>query len=180
MPELDPAAPRASGLARQCIGAVRESFGHAAINAGIGGMCHSAIDIARSYNDARRTVDIVGRMGQVGTSVAVEDLGIHRLLLQVADASTLRDFAREVFGALLGQESGAAVDHLATLDCYFRENNSPQRAAQELHLHRNTVTYRIRRIEELTGLDFSVYSDRLMAQVALEILSMTDVAGEER
>jgi DNA-binding PucR family transcriptional regulator len=159
---------------------VRESFGHAAINAGIGGMCRSALDISRSYNDARRTVEIVGRMGQVGTSVAVEDLGIRRLLLQATEPSQLREFVREVFGALLGQENGAAADYLATLGSYFRENNSPQRAAQELHLHRNTVTYRIRRIEELTDLDFRVYSDRLMAQVALEILDMTDLAGEER
>ncbi len=65
--------------------------------------------------------------------------------------------------------------YLATLACYFRENASPQRASRVLHVHPNTVTYRIRRVEEITGLDLGSYRDRLMAQVALEIL---DAVGE--
>jgi DNA-binding PucR family transcriptional regulator len=68
-----------------------------------------------------------------------------------------------------------AAEYLTTLSSYFRENNSLQRVAKELHVHPNTVSYRVRRVEELTGLDFHNYRDRLMAQVALEIL---DVAGE--
>ncbi|MGD0701237.1 MAG: helix-turn-helix domain-containing protein [Trebonia sp.] len=54
--------------------------------------------------------------------------------------------------------------------CYFRENNSPQRASRLLHVHPNTVAYRIKRIEEITGLRLDNYRDRLIAQVALEIL----------
>jgi sugar diacid utilization regulator len=178
LPEGDSTTPRALQLARQCIGRIGETFGAAAINAGVGGVCRSPLDIARSYQDARRTVEIVGRMGRVGTSVAVEELGVHRLLLQVADVTHLSEFAREVFGDLLVQGNGTARDYLSTLACYFRVNNSPQRAAEELHMHRNTVTYRIRRIEELSALDFHTYRDRLMAQIALEILDMVDVAGE--
>jgi DNA-binding PucR family transcriptional regulator len=44
-----------------------------------------------------------------------------------------------------------------------------------LHVHANTVSYRIHRVEELTGLDLGNYRERLMAQVALEIL---DAVGE--
>jgi DNA-binding PucR family transcriptional regulator len=61
-------------------------------------------------------------------------------------------------------------EYLATLACYFRENNSPQRASRLLHVHPNTVAYRIKRIEEITGLKLDNYRDRLIAQVALEIL----------
>jgi DNA-binding PucR family transcriptional regulator len=39
-----------------------------------------------------------------------------------------------------------------------------------MHLHPNTVSYRIRRAQEFTGLSFSLYRDRLMAEVAVEIL----------
>lgn len=178
LPELDATAPRALRLAQQCVAHITETFGGAMINAGVGGMCRSALDIGRSYADARRTVEIVQRMGRAGTAVAMEDLGIHRLLLRVADVGQLREFAREVFGDLLAQTNSTPIEYLSTLACYFRENNSPQRAAQELHLHRNTVSYRVRRIEELTNLDFHSYRDRLMAQVALEIIDMTDVVGK--
>ena len=114
-------------------------------------------------------------MGRAGRVVAFGDLGIHRLLLQVPDLAELRGFADEVLGGLRSGDSEQAPVHLATLACYFRENASPQRASQVLHVHPNTVTYRIRRVEEITGLDLGSYRDRLMAQVALEIL---DAVGE--
>ena len=114
-------------------------------------------------------------MGRAGRVVAFGDLGIHRLLLQVPDLAELRGFADEVLGKLSAAGSDQAPVYLATLACYFRENASPQRASQVLHVHPNTVTYRIRRVEEITGLDLGSYRDRLMAQVALEIL---DAVGE--
>ena len=52
---------------------------------------------------------------------------------------------------------------------------TPDEVAQTLHVHPNTVSYRIHRFEEITGLDLGSYRDRLMAQVALEIL---DAVGE--
>jgi sugar diacid utilization regulator len=179
LPELDIAAPTALRLANQCLARITETFGGGLANAGVGGICRSALEIARSYDDARRTVEILHRVGRTGTALGVEELGIHRLLLRVAEVAQLREFAREVFGGLLTQPNGTAVEYLSTLACYFRENNSPQRVAGELHIHRNTVSYRIRRIEELTDLDFRNYRDRLMTQVALEIIDMVDVMSEE-
>jgi len=102
--------------------------------------------------------------------VAFEDLGIHRLLLQIPDLAELRSFATEVLGELGRGDRQRGAELLATLACYFRENNSPQRSARSLHVHPNTVAYRIRRIQEITGLQLDTYRDRLMAQVALEIL----------
>jgi sugar diacid utilization regulator len=170
LPEAEPVSPRASRLASACIIKVSETFSDNAVTVGIGRVCRSALEIARSYDDARRTVDIAVRLGRVGTVAAVEDMGIHQLLLQIADPAQLREFAREVFSGLLFPAKGNTEEYLSTLACYFRENNSPQRASRQLHVHPNTVTYRVRRVEELTALDFSNYRDRLLAQVALEIL----------
>ena len=110
-----------------------------------------------------------------GAVSAFEDLGIHRLLLQVPDLGELRSFAAEVLGKLSEHEHEHKSEYLTTLACYFRENASPQRAARTLHVHPNTVSYRIHRVEKITGLDLGSYRDRLMAQVALEIL---DAVGE--
>jgi sugar diacid utilization regulator len=170
LPEAEPVSLRASRLASACIVKVSETFSANAVTVGIGRVCRSALEIARSYDDARRTVDIAVRLGRVGTVAAVEDMGIHQLLLQIADPAQLREFAREVFSGLLFPAKGNTEEYLLTLACYFRENNSPQRASRQLHVHPNTVTYRVRRVEELTALDFSNYRDRLLAQVALEIL----------
>ena len=106
---------------------------------------------------------------------AFEDLGIHRLLLQVPDLSELRSFADDVLGKLSRTERDRRSEYLTTLACYLRENSSPQRAARFLHVHPNTVAYRVKRIEEITGLSLDNYRDRLTTQVALEIL---DALGE--
>ena len=171
----DSAASRAVRLGSLCAARLDELFPEVTVTVGIGGPCHGPEQIRHSYAQARRTVETVRRMGRTGRVVAFGDLGIHRLLLQVPDLAELRGFADDVLGRLSADPSGQAQAYLETLACYFRENASPQRAARELHVHPNTVSYRIHRVEEITGLDLGSYRDRLMAQVALEIL---DAVGE--
>jgi hypothetical protein len=160
----------AGRLGAGCRARVREMFPEAVVTIGIGGICRDPAEIARSYGQARRTIDAVQRLGRQGQVVAFEDLGIHRLLLQVPDLAELRSFAAEILGKLSGQERQRGAELLTTLSCYFRENSSPQRTARRLHVHPNTVAYRIRRIQEITGIRLDNYRDRLMAQVALEII----------
>lgn len=51
-----------------------------------------------------------------------------------------------------------------------RQRQPPEPRPRQLHAHPNTVTYRLRRIEEITGLRLDIQRDRLMAEVALEIM----------
>jgi sugar diacid utilization regulator len=160
----------AGRLGAGCRARMRDMFPEAVVTIGIGGACRDPADIARSYGQARRTIDAVQRLGRQGQVVAFEDLGIHRLLLQVPDLAELRSFAAEILGKLGGRDHQRGAELMSTLACYFRENSSPQRTARALHVHPNTVAYRIRRIQEITGIQLDNYRDRLMAQVALEII----------
>jgi sugar diacid utilization regulator len=164
----------AGRLSAGCLARMRDLFPEAVVTIGIGGSCRDPAEIARSYGQARRTIDAVVRLGRQGQAVAFEDLGIHRLLLQVPDLAELKSFATEILGELDRQDPQRGAELLATLACYFRENNSPQRTAQSLHVHPNTVAYRIRRVQEITGLRLDTYRDRLMAQVAIEIVAATE------
>jgi DNA-binding PucR family transcriptional regulator len=163
-----------SRLSAACLARMRDLFPEAVVTVGIGGPCRDPAEIARSYGQARRTIDAVVRLGRQGQAVAFDDLGIHRLLLQVPDLAELKSFATEILGELDRQDPQRGAELLATLACYFRENNSPQRTAQSLHVHPNTVAYRIRRVQEITGLKLDTYRDRLMAQVAIEIVAATE------
>ncbi|MCD2193909.1 helix-turn-helix domain-containing protein [Actinomycetospora endophytica] len=126
--------------------------------------------LPRSYDQARRTLDAARRLGWEGRLLRFDDLGVHRLLLQVPDPEDARAFAREVLGRLATDSSERTVELVRTLARYFREDGSPQRTAKVLSVHPNTVGYRLRRAEELSGLALDHYQDRLAAQVALEIL----------
>ena len=165
------AAPmEARQLAAACLARLSELFPAAKVVIGIGGICRDPRDVARSYAQAQRTTQTLQRLGRSGAVSAFSDLGILRLLLQVPDLAELRSFAADVLGKLSLHEQEHKSEYLTTLACYFRENNSPQRASRILHVHPNTVAYRIKRIEEITGLRLDNYRDRLIAQVALEIL----------
>jgi sugar diacid utilization regulator len=163
-------------LAAACLARLAELFPAVKVVIGIGGTCRDPGEIARSYAQAQRTTQTLQRLGRSGTVSAFGDLGILRLLLQVPELAELRSFAADVLGKLSMHEHEHKSEYLTTLACYFRENNSPQRASRILHVHPNTVAYRVKRIEEITGLRLDNYSDRLIAQVALEIL---DSLGEE-
>ena len=162
-------------LAAACLARLAELFPAAKVVIGIGGTCRDPREVARSYAQAQRTTQTLQRLGRSGAVAAFGDLGILRLLLQVPDLAELRSFAADVLGKLSMHEHEHKSEYLTTLACYFRENNSPQRASRILHVHPNTVAYRVKRIEEITGLRLDNYTDRLIAQVALEIL---DSLGE--
>jgi sugar diacid utilization regulator len=150
---------------------VEARFPGTAVSTGIGNPYTGAARISTSYAEARHAVDTTTLMSGLGGVVTFAELGISRLLARVRDVADLRDFAGDVLGDLVEHERTHGSDYLATLTVYFNENNSPQRSARRLHTHPNTVAYRVRRIEEITGLSLSSYSDRLMLQVALEIVN---------
>jgi len=166
------AVEQGRALARACVmGSGQPTLIKAA---GVGDPCGSAGEIARSYAEASRALAASIRSGRIGAVTAFTDLGIQRLLLRVPEVSDLRSFAIEVLGALTAEQQSSGVDYVGTLAAYFQQSGSPRRAAQQLHVHPNTVSYRIRRAEELTGLSLHSHRDRLMAEVAVEILNGLD------
>jgi len=103
--------------------------------------------------------------------VAFDELGIYRLLLLVPDLVEVQKFAHDVLGPLADRDAGGSSQYRDTLAAYFRENASYQAAARSLHVHPNTIVYRLRRVESITGLDLSDSHHRLLLQLALEILA---------
>ncbi len=140
------------------------------LTVGVGGLCRSPTDLHRSYTQARRAVDVARRFGRRGQVVPFEELGLYRLLFQVADPAELRAFVDDVLGPLLVYDRKHQTDFVRTLATYLANNNSLQATARELMVHVNTMTYRIQRIQAITGLDLTRAEDCLLARVALKIL----------
>jgi len=160
----------AAALADQCVTAADlRRLGPLAI--GVGNPAPTVATIARSYAEARLALAASERMGGFGGVTTFTELGIQRLFLRVPDQEDLRAFADSVIGKLLDNSSATGQEFLETLSVYFAENGSLRRAANRLHVHPNTVTYRIRRVEEITGLALDVHRDRLLAEVAVEIVA---------
>ncbi|MFC6023058.1 PucR family transcriptional regulator [Plantactinospora solaniradicis] len=103
------------------------------------------------------------------TVVSAGDLGSHLLLLSGIPPEARRAFRDRVLGPVLAYDRTHDADLVGTLDEFLNCAGSWSRAAARLHLHVNTLRYRIGRIEQLTGRDLARFPDRVDFYLALRL-----------
>jgi hypothetical protein len=103
----------------------------------------------------------------VSTSLHVQG---HRALLRMLGESTRQGYAREVLAPLLSYDERHNADLVGTLRAFLDGGGAWQETARQLHLHTNTLRYRIARIEELTHRDMSTMADRVDLFLAMTCL----------
>jgi DNA-binding PucR family transcriptional regulator len=125
------------------------------------------------YGDAYRlaagALDLVQRAGQRDRVVALADLGIYRLLLQVKRPEELVDFMHSVLQPLYEYDGRRDTTLVETLRAFLRNGFSAAATAEALIVHPNPISYRLRRIEELLGIDCHDPQALLQAQFAFLI-----------
>jgi hypothetical protein len=107
----------------------------------------------------------------VSTSLHVQT---HRALLRMLGESTRAGYAREVLAPLLSYDERHNADLVGTLRAFLDGGGAWQETARQLHLHTNTLRYRIARIEELTNRDMSTMSDRVDMFLAMTCLDESE------
>lgn len=100
--------------------------------------------------------------------LAFWEMGVYRLLSLLAGSPELRKFYHETLGEL-AQESSHNMEFITTLEAFFEEHGNLTRTAKRLHVHRNTLLYRMDRIREISGLDLDNPETRLAVHLALRI-----------
>jgi DNA-binding PucR family transcriptional regulator len=103
-----------------------------------------------------------------GVSVVTSDeITSHVLLLGTVPDDVRQAFATRVLGPVISYDAEHGSDLLHTLEAFLHANCSWSRCADAIHVHVNTVRYRIQRVEELTGRDLSVLDDQVDVLLAL-------------
>jgi DNA-binding PucR family transcriptional regulator len=111
--------------------------------------------------------------GPPGTTTLTryEDVPIPLLLVRQPEAS--RQLAEQVLGPILALPARERDNYLDTLAAWYECGGSTTGAADALHYHRNTVQYRLRRIQDITGRSLSTPTEVAQLYVALEALRLT-------
>jgi purine catabolism regulator len=125
--------------------------------------------LRRSFHEARCALEAV-RLSSNGSSPDVasyKDLGAFQLLLSLQDDDALASYCQSVLGPVEADEGEYGDELLRSLDVFIEHNGHWERAAQALYCHRHTLRYRIKRVEQLTGRDFSRARDRIEFWLAL-------------
>ena len=125
-------------------------------------------DVSKSYKEARMALD-VGKIFYIEKNViGYEKLGIGRLIYQLP-VSLCRMFMNEIFGDNLPDKLDEETK--ITIHKFFENSLNVSETARQLYIHRNTLVYRIEKLEKETGLDIRKFDDALTFKIALMVVS---------
>jgi sugar diacid utilization regulator len=145
--------------------------------AGLGDPATSPAHVRRSATEAHDAARL-GRIVLGPRHIArPSDLGVYRLLLSLREHGDLEPFIRRTLEPLLRDERHGAT-LIETLEAFFACNGNSTRAADELHLHRNSLLYRLNQAKELLGQDLDDPELRLSLQLAIKGLRVMRLQEE--
>ncbi|MDQ3541272.1 MAG: helix-turn-helix domain-containing protein [Chloroflexota bacterium] len=134
------------------------------------GRIHAGLEgIRLSHQDARQALTIGRRLHGSGSVTTFETLGVYRLIYAAEHLPELRTFQDEALAPLIAYDRDHGAELIRTLEAFFAANCSPKEAASLLHVHRNTVLYRLERIADITGFDLNASDVRLRLHLALHV-----------
>lgn len=125
-------------------------------------------DVSKSYKEAKMALD-VGKIFYAEKNVAAYSaLGIGRLIYQLP-INLCRIFIEEIFGDNVPMDLDEET--LNTLNKFFENNLNVSETSRQLFVHRNTLVYRIEKIQKSTGLDLRSFDDALTFKIALMVVN---------
>jgi PucR C-terminal helix-turn-helix domain/GGDEF-like domain/Purine catabolism regulatory protein-like family len=154
-------------LAERLRSVIARSLGEAAWSAGMGEPATSPAQVHRSAAEARDAARLGRALLGPGHVAVPADLGVYQLLLALRDGGQLAPFVQATLAPLLADTRfGDAL--VETLDAFFACNGNVSQAKERLHLHRNSLIYRLNRARELLGRDLDDPELRLALQLAIK------------
>ena len=152
-------------FAEEMLNTVATEYG-AKILIGISSVSESLKDLAKSYKEAKISLE-VGKVFDIEKPImSYENLGIGRLVYQLP--TTLCEiFLSEVFKK--GSLNSLDRETLMTVQSFFENNLNVSETSRKLFVHRNTLVYRLEKIRKLTGLDLREFDHAVTFKVALMV-----------
>lgn len=125
-------------------------------------------DVSKSYKEAKMALD-VGKIFYADRNVvAYNTLGIGRLIYQLP-INLCQMFIEEIFGESIPEELDEET--LNTIDMFLANSLNVSETARQLYVHRNTLLYRLEKLQKATNLDIRNFDDALTLKIALMVVN---------
>lgn len=133
-----------------------------------GTIIHTIMDVSRSYKEAKLAIE-VGKIFYINNRIMPYNcLGIGRLIYQLP-LPLCKMFMEEVFGEKLPDDFDEET--ITTINKFFENSLNISETARQLYVHRNTLVYRLEKLQKSTGLDIRVFDDALTFKIAMMVVS---------
>lgn len=137
------------------------------VHVAFGTIVNEIKEVSRSYKEAKMALDVGKIFYSDRNIIAYNNLGIGRLIYQLP-IPLCRMFIKEIFDGKSPDEFDEET--LTTINKFFENNLNVSETSRQLYIHRNTLVYRLDKIEKATGLDLRVFEDAITFKIALMVV----------
>ena len=124
-------------------------------------------EVSRSYKEARMALDVGKIFFEDRDVIAYSQLGIGRLIYQLP-IPLCKMFIKEIFDGKSPDEFDEEL--LTTINKFFENSLNVSETSRQLYIHRNTLVYRLDKLQKSTGLDLRVFEDAITFKIALMVV----------
>lgn len=124
-------------------------------------------EVSRSYKEARMALDVGKIFFEERDVVAYSTLGIGRLIYQLP-IPLCKMFIKEIFDGKSPDDLDEET--LTTINKFFENSLNVSETSRQLYIHRNTLVYRLDKLQKSTGLDLRVFEDAITFKIALMVV----------
>lgn len=139
------------------------------VRVGYGNVVNQLPELTESYQEARMALEVGRVFYAEKDTISYGKLGIGRLIYQLP-MSLCSMFIKEVFGETV-PEILDDEEAMSTISKFFENNLNISETARQLYVHRNTLVYRLERIEKAIGLDIRTFEDAMTFRIAVLVLA---------
>ncbi|XVU28859.1 helix-turn-helix domain-containing protein [Actinoplanes sp. CA-054009] len=167
-----PAAARTASLVAARAAAARAAAARAAAaraGAGPAGADAEPVTVAAAHREAERCARALAALGRTGAGASAAELGYVGLLLGDGQRQDVLGFVTSALGPVIAYDEKRGTALMQTLEAYFAAGGGLARAAEELHVHVNTVSQRLDRVTQLLGAGWQEPDRSLDLRLALRL-----------
>ncbi|HYW27316.1 MAG TPA: helix-turn-helix domain-containing protein [Terriglobales bacterium] len=152
------------------LGAAGAALGGARLAGGLGRVCRALGDFSESYREAELALEVARASPDGQRLRSHEDLGFYGLVARAVEPAVLDALAERALEPLVRSDARTGAQYVRTLATFLRADRHLKPAAAALHLHVNTLRYRLGRIERLLGVDLDDVEARFQLEFAVKLL----------
>ena len=124
-------------------------------------------DVSRSYKEAKMALDVGKIFYSERNIIAYSNLGIGRLIYQLP-LPLCKMFIKEIFDGRTPDDFDEET--ITTINKFFENNLNVSETSRQLYIHRNTLVYRLDKLQKMTNLDLRVFEDAITFKIALMVV----------
>lgn len=144
-----------------------EREGATKVHVSYGSIVNELREVSRSYKEAKMALDVGKIFFDDREIMAYSELGIGRLIYQLP-LPLCKMFIREIFGNKSPDEFDEET--IVTINKFFENSLNVSETSRQLFIHRNTLVYRLDKLQKSTGLDLRVFEDAITFKIAMMVV----------